>query len=100
VHFAGVGNISGLLVHGGGSRHMVSHNGTAGHLAPRIRAFTYEFSAAPMVILHSDGLATRWDLSTHSGLVSQHPALIAGVLLRDYRRGRDDSSVVVMRSVP
>jgi anti-sigma regulatory factor (Ser/Thr protein kinase) len=100
VHFAGVGNISGLLVHGGGSRHMVSHNGTAGHLAPRIRAFTYEFSAAPMVILHSDGLATRWDLSTHPGLVSQHPALIAGVLLRDYRRGRDDSSVVVMRSVP
>ena len=25
-----------------GARHMVSHNGTAGHVAPRIREFTYD----------------------------------------------------------
>ena len=99
-HFVGVGNISALLVQAGGTRHMVSHNGTAGHVAPRIRAFTYEFAATPMVILYSDGLATRWDITAYPGLVSQHPALVAGVLLRDHRRGRDDSSVVVMRNLP
>ena len=29
----------------GKSRHMVSHNGTAGHVAPRIREFTYDFTS-------------------------------------------------------
>jgi anti-sigma regulatory factor (Ser/Thr protein kinase) len=97
VRFVGVGNISGVLVNAGKARHMVSHNGTAGHVAPRIREFTYEFTGDPLVILHSDGLTSRWDLASYPGLAVQHPALIAGVLLRDHRRGRDDASVVAMR---
>ena len=99
VRYVGVGNISGVLVSDGGTRHMVSHNGTAGHVAPRIREFTYEFSGDPLVILHSDGLTPRWDLGAYPGLATQHPSLIAGVLLRDYRRGRDDASVVAMRAI-
>jgi anti-sigma regulatory factor (Ser/Thr protein kinase) len=99
VRFVGVGNIVGVLVNGGKPRHMVSHNGTAGHLAPRIREFTYDFTGDPLVILHSDGLTGRWDLASYPGLVTQHPALIAGVLLRDHRRGRDDASVVAIRAV-
>jgi anti-sigma regulatory factor (Ser/Thr protein kinase) len=98
VRFVGVGNISGMLVDAGKSRHMVSHNGTAGHIAPRIREFTYEFTNEPLVILHSDGLTSRWDLGAYPGLSTQHPSLIAGVLLRDHRRGRDDASVVAMRA--
>ena len=98
VRFVGVGNISALLVQPAGARHMVSHNGTAGHVAPRIREFTYEFTSDPLVILHSDGLATRWDIAAYPGLTAQHPSLIAGVLLRDHRRSRDDASVVAMRA--
>jgi anti-sigma regulatory factor (Ser/Thr protein kinase) len=99
VRFAGVGNICGVLVTAAGTRHMVSHNGTAGHVAPRIREFTYDFTGNPLVILHSDGVTTRWDLAAYPGLASQHPSLIAGVLLRDHRRLRDDASVVAMRPV-
>lgn len=99
VRFAGVGNISGTLVTAAGTRHMVSHNGTAGHIAPRIREFTYDFTGNPLVILHSDGITGRWDLAAYPGLASQHPSLIAGVLLRDHRRARDDASVVAMRPV-
>ena len=98
VRLVGVGNISALLIHSGGTRHMVSHNGTAGHVAPRIREFTYEYDAAALVVLHSDGVATRWDIAAYPGLITQHPALIAGVLLRDHRRGRDDASIVAMRT--
>jgi anti-sigma regulatory factor (Ser/Thr protein kinase) len=98
VRFVGVGNISAVLVSAGKSRHMVSNNGTAGHVAPRIREFTYDFSGAPVVILHSDGLTTRWDMAAYPGLAGQHPSLVAGVLLRDHWRGRDDASVVVMRA--
>ncbi|HEY2618891.1 MAG TPA: ATP-binding SpoIIE family protein phosphatase [Acetobacteraceae bacterium] len=100
VRFVGLGNISAVLVNGGKARHMVSHNGTAGHVAPRIREFTYEFSGEPLVIMHSDGLTSRWDLAGYPGLAAQHPSLVAGVLLRDNRRGRDDASVVAMRAVP
>ncbi len=97
VRFVGVGNISALLIQATGARHMVSHNGTAGHVAPRIREFTYDYTSPPLVVLHSDGLQTRWDIATYPGLTSQHPALVAGVLLRDHRRGRDDASVVAIR---
>jgi anti-sigma regulatory factor (Ser/Thr protein kinase) len=97
IRFVGVGNISALLVSGGKARHMVSHNGTAGHVAPRIREFTYEYEGDPLVLLHSDGLTSRWDFAAYPGLIAQYPSLIAGVLLRDHRRGRDDASVVVMR---
>ena len=49
------------------------------------------------MILHSDGITGRWDLPAYPGLVAQHPSLLAGVLLRDHRRARDDASVVAMR---
>jgi anti-sigma regulatory factor (Ser/Thr protein kinase) len=100
IRYVGVGNICGALVTDQGVRHMVSHNGTAGHVAPRIREFTYDFTGNPLVILHSDGLTTRWDLNAYPGLVGQHPSLIAAVLLRDHRRPRDDATAVAMRPVP
>jgi len=97
VRFVGIGNIAGTLVSDGGVRRMVSHNGTAGHLAPRIREFTYPFTGKPLVILHSDGLSTKWGLADYPGLAASHPSLIAGVLFRDHRRGRDDATVVAVR---
>jgi anti-sigma regulatory factor (Ser/Thr protein kinase) len=97
VRYVGVGNICGTVVTSEGVRRMVSHNGTAGHVAPRIREFTYDYSSNPLVIMHSDGITMRWDLATYPGLVTQHPSLIAGVLLRDHRRPRDDASVVAIR---
>lgn len=97
IRFVGVGNIAGVLMIGIEARQMVSHNGTAGHVAPRIREFTYPFSGAPCVILHSDGLSNRWRMADYPGLVACHPSLIAGVLFRDFRRARDDATIAVMR---
>jgi hypothetical protein len=100
VRFVGVGNIAATLCSQGTARRMISHNGTAGHIAPRIREFTYPWSGDATVILHSDGLSAKWDLDAYPGLAASHPSLIAGVLFRDYRRGRDDTSIVVMRAAP
>lgn len=97
VNFVGVGNISAALIDGADVRRMASFNGTAGRLAPRIRAYQYPYRDTPTVILHSDGLTTRWDLSEYPGLMGAHPSLIAGVLYRDFRRGRDDASIVAVR---
>ena len=98
VRFVGVGNIGAVLASGGESRRMASYNGTAGHVAPRIREFTYPFTGRPLVIMHSDGLSARWDINAHPGLAANHPSLVAGVLFRDHRRGRDDAAVVAMRT--
>jgi hypothetical protein len=38
-------------------------------------------------------------LSSYPGLLKKHPATIAGVLVRDFRRQRDDSSVVVLKNL-
>jgi len=98
VRFAGIGNIAGMLIAGGQGRRMVSHNGTAGHVAPRIAEFTYPFAGPPTLILASDGLTTRWDVAAYPGLSQAHPSVIAGVLHRDHRRGRDDATIVVLRA--
>ena len=97
VRFVGVGNIAGALMNGIETRQMVSHNGTAGHVAPRIREFTYPFNGTPCILMHSDGLTNRWRVADYPGLAACHPSLIAGVLFRDFRRGRDDATIAVMR---
>lgn len=97
VRFAGLGNISARLVAAGRVRHLVSHNGTAGHAARRIDEFTYPWAARDLLIMHSDGLATQRDLDGYPGLADRHASLVAAVLYRDFTRGRDDVAVVVAR---
>jgi anti-sigma regulatory factor (Ser/Thr protein kinase) len=95
VHFAGIGNVAGTLIAGPVVRKMVSHNGTAGHAVKRIHEFTYDFAGVPLVVLCSDGLGTNWALDRYPGLGLRHPSLVAGVLYRDFTRGRDDVTVLV-----
>jgi anti-sigma regulatory factor (Ser/Thr protein kinase) len=97
VKFAGIGNISGNVVSAGEVRHMVSHNGIAGHEARKFQEFTYPWSRGSLLVLHSDGLNTRWRLDTYPGLTVRHPGLIAGVLYRDFDRKTDDVTAVVIK---
>lgn len=99
VRYAGVGNISGVVVDGRDGRtvSMVSHNGTVGHIVRKIQAFDYPWSEDSLLIMHSDGLSTRWDLTRYPGLSRRPPGLVAGILYRDHKRGRDDATVVVAR---
>ncbi|HEY3704345.1 MAG TPA: ATP-binding SpoIIE family protein phosphatase [Terracidiphilus sp.] len=96
--YSGVGNISAVLVNGEASKNMVSHNGTLGATVSRMQEFQFEWMPGAMVVLHSDGVQTRWDLGSYAGLVARHPAVIGGALLRDFRRQRDDASVIVIKA--
>lgn len=97
ISFAGIGNVAGIIVSSSGMRQMVSHNGMVGHMIKRIQEFSYPFDGTPLVVLCSDGLSTRWSLDAYPGLVQHHPTLIAGILYRDFRRGRDDVTISVAR---
>jgi len=96
--YAGIGNISAVVLSGGASRSLVSHNGTLGMVTSRIQEFRVDWPADAMLVLHSDGVQSRWDLSSYPGLMVRHPALIGAALLRDFRRQRDDASVVVVKA--
>ena len=99
VRFSGLGNISASIVSPGQSRSLVSHNGIAGHEMRKIQEFAYDWSPGSLLVVHSDGVSARWDLSRYPGLYSRHPSVVAGVLYRDFSRGRDDALVVVVRAV-
>ena len=97
VRFVGVGNISGLIIDGASARNMVSHNGTAGLNMRKIQTFTYDWPLGGLLVLHSDGVATKWSLADYPGLACKDAALIAAVLFRDHQRLRDDSTVLVAK---
>jgi anti-sigma regulatory factor (Ser/Thr protein kinase) len=97
VRYAGVGNIAGAIVAGEETRSMVSHNGTVGHEVRKIQEFTYPWPPGALVIMHSDGLQTQWRLDRYPGLATRAPAVIAGLLYRDFSRGRDDVTVTAVR---
>jgi anti-sigma regulatory factor (Ser/Thr protein kinase) len=97
VRFCGIGNIAGLVIADGTTRAMVSHHGILGHEVRKTQEFSYPWPARALVVLHSDGVGTRWDLGAYPGLTERDPLLTAGVLYRDFRRGRDDATVLVAR---
>jgi anti-sigma regulatory factor (Ser/Thr protein kinase) len=99
VTFSGIGNISALIYSGATEgQHLVSVHGTAGFQTARIREFEYPWPERGMLLMYSDGLATHTSPSTYPGLPLRDPALIAGVLYRDFARGSDDATVVISKA--
>ena len=96
--FCGVGNIAASIRGGGTSRSMVSHNGTLGHSVRRVQDFSYPFPKGSLLVMHSDGMATHWDLAAYPGIELRHPSMIAAALFRDHSRGRDDLPVLTLRN--
>lgn len=97
VHFVGVGNISGRVWRDAEARHLLSQHGIAGHQKRKLQDFPQSWGKGALLILHSDGLGTRWTLDSYPGLRQRHPSLIAGVLYRDLTRGNDDVTVVALK---
>lgn len=98
LQYAGIGNIAASIVAGAESRSLVSMPGILGHGIQRPRAFDYELPPGALLVMHSDGLRTGWDLSAYPGVARRDPLLTAALLIRDFERGRDDVSVVVARA--
>ncbi|WP_344149863.1 ATP-binding protein [Nocardioides koreensis] len=94
---AGVGNIAGRLLGEHRSRGMASQPGIVGHNLPRVRETSFDASDTRAVVLHSDGLTEKWELSSLPGVIRQGPAVLAAALMREAGVRRDDASVVVLR---
>ena len=97
LRYAGVGNISGTLLGAGLSRGLPTQNGTVGAHMPRaVQSFEYKWPEYGRLVMHSDGLIGRWSVESYPGLLLRHPAVMAGILYRDFLRGRDDATITVV----
>lgn len=97
LRFAGIGNISAVTITGTTAKALPSNNGTLGSRVGRITAYDRRLEPGSLLVMHSDGARTDWDLTAYPGLLRRDPLLIAGLLIRDFERGRDDVSAVVAR---
>lgn len=100
LRFTGIGNIGASLVAPDKVHGMASHPGIVGAQYRKAHSFDYAPANGNLLIMYSDGLQSRWNLSDYPGLVFCHPAVIAAVLHRDFCRGRDDVTVLVVALEP
>jgi anti-sigma regulatory factor (Ser/Thr protein kinase) len=97
VRVAGAGNVIGRIVSGTSDRTLLTQHGTAG---VQMRSAHETESAWPehaVVVLHTDGIESRWRPELLHGLLGRDPTLAAAVLVRQHCRGRDDATVAVLR---
>jgi anti-sigma regulatory factor (Ser/Thr protein kinase) len=94
--FVGIGNIGACLIAADKSRGLASHPGIVGGQYRKAQPFDYAQVNGQLLIMYSDGLQSRWNLQDYPGLVHRHPAVIAAILHRDFCRGRDDVTVLVI----
>lgn len=93
--FCGVGNIAARLVSGVSDRSLLSQHGTAGVQIRRLQPQRYDWPDHGRLVLHSDGIVSRWTLP-RGDLLQRHPSVIAAVVMQVGRRGADDATVVVV----
>lgn len=100
VTWAGVGNVAGSVCDATHTRPMAVLGGIAGHQIASMREFQYPWPEAGYLVMHSDGVSGRWRTDAYPGIMTGDPALLSAVLFRDFGRGRDDTTVIVVRDRP
>ncbi|MDN3267965.1 ATP-binding SpoIIE family protein phosphatase [Streptomyces sp. MA15] len=105
LRFAGIGNVTARLRDGGRWRTLLSRPGIVGAHRPRtVREDEVDWTPDSLLILHTDGLSSRWTPPSDTGVPPADPAVTAGVAVRDAgsaaRPVRDDTAVAVLANVP
>lgn len=97
IRFAGLGNITAVILAEGTRKGMLSVPGIAGHQARTIRQFEYTAPPGAAIVLHSDGISNRWEPSALPGLNARDPLVVGAALLAEAGTRRDDASVLVLK---
>lgn len=105
LRFAGIGNVGARLRTGSTWRALLSRPGIVGvHRPATLREEEADWSDDPLLILHTDGLPSRWTSPSGPGPAPADPAVTAAVTIRDAsspaRPVRDDTAVAVLTSTP
>lgn len=94
----GVGNIATSVYTGLECKNYTPYNGIVGLNIPRtLTESVFQLNRYQTLIMHSDGLKGRWNLTGFPGLLKYPPQIIAGTLYKDYARHTDDMSVLAAK---
>ncbi|MGV9451589.1 ATP-binding protein [Streptomyces sp. NPDC003635] len=99
--YAGVGNIGARLHGDEGWQALISHPGIVGaHFPANVPLHQSTWRPRSLLVLHSDGLPSRWVPPEDPRIPAHDPAVVAAMILRDAgsaaRPQRDDTSVAVL----
>ncbi|MFE2510472.1 SpoIIE family protein phosphatase [Streptomyces naganishii] len=105
LRFAGIGNIGARLREAGSWRPLLSRPGIVGvHRHANLPETRLPWTDESLLVVHSDGLPSRWTPPAEPGLLTADPALVAAVTIRDAsssaRPVRDDTAVAVLAPNP
>ncbi|GGM07208.1 hypothetical protein GCM10010129_58880 [Streptomyces fumigatiscleroticus] len=105
LRFAGVGDVGARLCEDGAWRPLLSRPGIVGvHRHASCQEEEAEWTAGSTLILHSDGLPSRWTPPSDARPSGRDPGVTAAVTLRDAgtpgRPVRDDTTVAVLTPTP
>lgn len=92
----GIGNINTRIYNGLENKTYTPYNGIIGHNIPRTLNNTLvPYQKHQIIIMHSDGLRTRWNLNDLTSIMKQNPGVISASLYKDNVRGTDDATILV-----
>lgn len=92
----GIGNISTRIYEGLENKTYTPYNGIIGHNIPRtLNSTIVPYKKHQIIVMHSDGLRTRWNLNDMSSIMKQHSGVIASAIYKENIRGTDDASILV-----
>jgi anti-sigma regulatory factor (Ser/Thr protein kinase) len=95
----GIGNIATRLYEGVQYKNYISYNGIIGLNIPNtIKNHDAAFGKHQCLIMSSDGIRTRWDLSQFPSILRYDPLVIAAVIYKDCARKNDDMSILVAKT--
>jgi anti-sigma regulatory factor (Ser/Thr protein kinase) len=100
ISFASVGNVEARVLGGAERSPFVVNRGIVGANDVHVTAHDYLWDPKWILILHTDGLLTRWQWEDFPGLPLDPAQVIARRLLHDLAFGDDDATALVVKSVP
>jgi len=96
--FANIGNIEAYLFDGPQPVRFMVRRGVLGLHAPPPGVTEHPWGARSMLVLHSDGVTTRWRWQDFRHLAEAPATVIARQLLRALAQDTDDATVVVVKN--
>jgi anti-sigma regulatory factor (Ser/Thr protein kinase) len=94
----GVGNILTRMYQGITYKNYMSYNGTIGlNIPSSLNATIVPAERNQYLVMCSDGIRTRWDLTKFSSILKYDNMILAAAIYKDFNRGTDDSSVLIAK---
>lgn len=94
----GVGNIHTRTWNAMQAKTYLPYNGIIGHNLPRtINEQVGDEGTDQLLLLCSDGIRTRWDMSKYPGIFRYDMSILASAIYKDHARKTDDMSVVIVK---